>query len=243
MQIQHSANVPDGTYFRTAAAEPEIQDGAIVVFNGRGSRRGWGAPQITSTVVVNQDDLVAVHIGYSHKHGGGQFWRYYTTDGQAIRQVGWADLSDDVRAVVLAGYDDHAPDWAKAPGKLRANYRRPTMTATRMYKLVEIRDDRLWSLYDPDVEYRLGRRLAERAEADHGGGYYAHPSAEQVLDLWAAGDLVPDAVYSRPLHLALIAVDMAGTVIRYPNGKVAATYCTPVEILQTMEYTPRQLAA
>lgn len=246
MQITSSANTPNGTYFTTDAAEPTINaDGSITVLNGRGDRRGWGAPQVNSTVVLNADDFAAVFVGFSHKHGGGQFWRYYTTDGTTIRQVAWTALPDELRQQVLDAYQTTAPSWAKAPGKLKANYIKPTLKARRMYKLVQVLEDgRLVSLFDGETEYRIGVRLAEKAREDHRGGYYAHPSVEQVRRLWESGALVPDACYAEAKTLVLIACDMAGTLISYPNGKVAATYCTPVEVVDTWHYAPAaELAA
>lgn len=239
MLITISSNVPDDTYFRTEDAEPTImQDGSITVYHGRGTRRGWGEPGITSTVIVDEDDFTAIHVGFYHKHGGGQFWRYYMTDGTTTNQVNWQQLPDELRTKVLAGYDALAPKWAKTPGKLRGEYKKPSLKTRRAYKLVQLIDGRLYSLFDQAVEYRMGVRLAERAHEEHGGGFYSHPSSQQVLNLWQQGSLVPDRCYGSPMILALIEVEIAGTIIDYPNGKMASTYLTPIAVLETFDYAP-----
>jgi len=126
MIIKETASVPDTTYFRVGDAAPYVQDGAIYIRNGKGTARSsWGAPGVTSTVVVNTDDLAAIHVGFYHKHGGGQFWRYFRyRDGEIVRER-WSGLSDDERLMVLRGWGDRAPSWAKRPGKLRKDRVRP----------------------------------------------------------------------------------------------------------------------
>lgn len=117
-QIVTSKNVPDFTYFRTGDCEPLVRDGSTIeIVNGQGTRRSsWGAPGVTSNVLVQSESFVAVHVGFYHKHGGGQFYRYFVVrDGKAER-VNWAKLDNACRQMVL---DAPKPYWAKAPGKLR----------------------------------------------------------------------------------------------------------------------------
>lgn len=122
MEIQFSDAVPDSTYFRVGDAEPLFRDGAITCLDGQGSRRNsWGAPGVTSTVVVNRDGFAAVHVGFYHKHGGSQFWRYYRPGGRVM----WKSLSEDERMEVLDAWIADAPGWAKCPGKLRRDYLKP----------------------------------------------------------------------------------------------------------------------
>ena len=118
VQIANSKNVPDFTYFRTGDAEPLIRDNQIEVLNGQGSRRSsWGAPGVTSTVLVQSESFVAVHVGFHHKHGGGQFYRYFVVENDVPRRVNWVKLTNEQRQMVI---DAPKPYWAKAPGKLRA---------------------------------------------------------------------------------------------------------------------------
>jgi hypothetical protein len=242
MKILTSANVPDSTYFRTGDAEPTInEDGSVTVLDGEGSRRSWGKPGITSTVVHEDCDLVAIHVGFHHKHGGGQFWRYYTTDGTKTRQVTWASLPDSTRQKVLDAYNAKAPGWAKVPGKLRTNYAKPSATKRTSYKLLTVDGEALRSLYNGE-EYTIGKRKAEAVAANagendwgdviHAGGYYSHPTAEQVKALWSAGSLVPaDCVHSVKA-VALVECEISGRVVKFPNGKLASTYLTPVRIVE-----------
>lgn len=237
MKISESSNVPDSTYFRTGDAEPKINaDGSITIYNGNGTHRGWGTPGVTSTVVYKDCDLVAIHVGFHHKHGGSQFWRYYTTDGTETRQIAWAKLADPQREAVLAAYEEKAPNWANVPGKLRTQYAKPTSKTVTAYKLVRMFvSGEMCSLYDYGTEYVIGKRLAQAARPDHNGGYYAHPSIEQVKALYHSGNLVPADCLKDVRTLALLKVEMGGTIIHYANGKMAATYCTPIEVLETIE--------
>lgn len=231
MNIQASANVPNDTYSRTDEHEPRIRENAIEILNGSGSRRSWGTPGTTSTVVLNDDDFCAIHVGFHHKHGGGQFWRYYTTDDTAIRQVEWKEIPDEQRQRIL---DGKRPAWAKVPGKLRTQYVKPSAKVQTAYKLVEVRaDGRMVSLYDGETEYTIGKRLAEQARDNHRGGYYAHPTREHVAKLYTSGNLVPASCLNGVRELAMLEVEISGTIIEYANGKLAATYLKPVAVLAT----------
>lgn len=244
MKIFTSANVPDYTYFRTGDAEPTInEDGSVTVLDGNGTSRSWGRPGITSTIVHEDCDLVAIHVGFHHKHGGGQFWRYYTTDGTETRQVTWASLPDSTRQKVLDAYNAKAPNWAKVPGKLRTSYAKPSTTKRTSYKLVAVDGDTMRSLYNGET-YAIGKRMAEAVGPNagspdwgndsvvHDGGYYSHPTAEQVKALWNAGSLVPDRCTNGVSAVALIECEIAGRIVGFPNGKLASTYLTPVRIVE-----------
>lgn len=244
MNIHESNNVPDGTYFRTGDAEPTVNDdGSITCYDGKGSRRGWGQPQVTSTVIYDEDDLVAIHVGFSHKHGGGQFWRYYTTDGKNTSQLTWAQLPDEARQRVLDAAKSKAPSWAKEPGKLRSQYVKPSTRKMTTYKIVRQLEDGLVSLYD-GTTYAIGKRLAEAVhgyvndfgDSIHRGGYYSHPNPEQVKALLAQGNLVPSGLLEHGVTLALIECEIGGKIVRYPNGKLCSSYLTPTRILETIAY-------
>ena len=249
--IIESGDVPDSTYFRTGDAEPEInKDGSITILNGQGRRRNsWGAPGVTSTIVVDAPDFAAVHIGFHHKHGGGQFWRFYAVNGETT-QLAWKDLDDETRQVVLDAAEGKAPRWAKAPGKLRKDYARPNPRANLFtgYKIVHVTDDgRMVSLYDGRTEYTLGKTLIERARPNHNGGFYSYPDGAPVMKRYKAGDLIGTPTAGRK---ALLKCECWGTRQYYfMNGeqlpeewlederpyKVASTYCKPVEIVTEFE--------
>lgn len=127
MEIRASNNVPDSTYFRTGDVSPFITGDAIVMLNGQGTRRkSWGAPGVTSTVIVDESEFVAIHVGFYHKHGGGQFWRYFQQGEREIHKVEWKSLSEEKRLLVLDAWIAKAPGWAKQPGKLRSQYLKPS---------------------------------------------------------------------------------------------------------------------
>jgi hypothetical protein len=247
--ITDGFNSPDDTYFNTKAAQPELErdeqgEQVLNLVNGQGTRRSsWGAPGVTSTIVLHTDDLVAIHVGYYHKHGGGQFWRYYRNDGSQWQEVSWPKLSDEDRQRVLDAYEDRAPSYAKVPGKLRTSYAKPTGKTYTTYKLVEVVDGKYYGVYDGKTEYVLGKRMAEKAVEDHGGGYYSYPSAEGVEATFHAGTLFPRRCYEDAMTLALIECEISGTIINYDGRKYASTYIKPVKEIKRFNYTPAKKEA
>lgn len=248
LTIQTSSNVPDSTYFRTSDTEPTLSGETLAVYSGKGTRRSsWGAPETTSTVVLHDDDLVAVHVGYHHKHRGGQFWRYYTPSGTegAWQQVAWPQLADAERQRVLDAAATKAPRWANVPGKLRTQHKAPTQNTRTAYKLVHVDDDGIMrSVYDGETVYELGKRLAERAIADHRGGYYSYPTEYGLRMAFHQYDLWPDHCYDRAMRLALLEVEIGGTIVEYGQDpeyrpiKFASTYLRPVRVIETFDYAP-----
>jgi hypothetical protein len=246
MEIRFSSDVPDNTYFRTGDVEPTVEDNGLTLYDGSGSRRSWGQPGVTSTVVVSAPDFVAVHVGFHHKHGGGQFWRFYNVNG-AIEQVAWAGLADETRQIVLDAMDDKAPGWARQPGKLRKDYIKPAPRKFSAFKVMRIADDKLLSLYD-DTEYQIGKTRIEQARPNHGGGYYVY-TGDDVKTRFLDGHIGRKV---EGQQYALVACecwgrreyyDYSGECITYAveHGllnsvhKVAVTYCKPQEVIETFE--------
>lgn len=235
--IIKSNNVPDSTYFNTAEVEPIASGQTITILNGEGTRRGWGRPGVTSTVVFESLDLVAVHVGFHHKHGGGQFWRYYAINGE-IRQVGWKDLDDDTRQAIL---DSKRPTWAKLPGKLRSQYKpaNPKKNLFTAYKVCGLTGDgQLTSLYDPNLVYEVGKTKVQAArgytsdwgDAIHDGGFYVHTNPIEVLEKYQSGNLVAEDKVQPTA--ALVKCECWGNAVQYDNGKIAVSFCRPVEVVQ-----------
>jgi hypothetical protein len=243
MEIRFSSDVPDSTYFRMGDVEPVIKDSSLTLYDGSGSRRfSWGQPGVTSTVVVNALDFVAVHVGFHHKHGGGQFWRFYNVNG-SVQQVAWKDLPDETRQVVL---DADAPAWARQPGKLRKDYIKPTPRKFSARKIVRIIEDQLYSLYDATT-YEIGKTRIEQARPNHGGGYYVY-TGDDVKDRFLAGQIGAKGTG----QYAILECECWGRREYYDfNGecitraveqgltsdthKIAVTYCKPTSVVETFE--------
>jgi hypothetical protein len=239
MEIKQTDQVPDDTYFRVGEAEPEIDGNEIVVLNGQGTRRSWGAPQVNTTVLVEDCDFVACLIGFSHKHRGGQFYRYYIENGKGPQRVTWSKLTDDERRMVLDAYEEKAPHWARRPGKLRSEYRKPKTTKFTAYKIMrQVSDTEFLSLYD-ETKWTLGKRNGEAVGddavryAEHSGGFYVHKDADRIKALWESKGLVPDRCYTDD-DFVLIECECYGRQAHFSSGKVAVTYCTPVKVLETV---------
>ena len=245
MRIHESSNVPNGTYFTQTDVEPRVlEDGSIRIYDGKGDyRSSWGAPSVTSTVVVNEDDFAVIHVGYNTKHAGGQQWYYYTTDGEQVERITWRQIPDETRQRILDAAKQFAPRWAKVPGKLSTERKAPQLRTRRSFKLVRMMDGQMVSIYDGETVYEVGKRLMQKAEAGHRGGWYSHPTQRQVMALWRAGDLVPDDCVVPGAAYALIECEIGGTIVEYSNGKLASTYLTPLRVVETFVHQPAAMAA
>lgn len=243
MKTVESPNISDSTYFRTGDAEPTIEaDGTITLLNGRGTRRGWGAPQVNSMILVDAEDFLAVLVGFSHKHGGGQFYRYYIAQGGGVARRTWAQLTDDERSLVLAAYEKNAPNWAHRPGKLSTERKPPTPQTWLAYKVLrQMTDGRLLSFYD-ETTWTLGENRVEYAKENHSGGYYVRECPAEVgaaefvdwlRDEYRRGDLVtiPNGE-GRIWHAVVMAVECRGKRIEYSSGKIAVSQCKPLSIVE-----------
>lgn len=116
LTIKIDSEILNGTYFTMSDLTPVLDEaeGVLTVQNGKGSRRGWGTPTVTSTVVVNAEGFTAIHVGGWTKHGGCQGFHYWLGN----RKVTWAGLDNAKRQMVLDGAAV-LPVWAKAPGELK----------------------------------------------------------------------------------------------------------------------------
>jgi len=230
----------DSTYFTATDVEPDIktrEDGTPFVqfYSGQGSRRSWGRPQCTNYILFDDCDLLVSLTGFSHKHRGGQFYRYFVKIDGRIERRTWTQLTEDEQALVLKAYDENAPSWARTPGKLKSERKAAsteTFTAYKIFRYVDA--EHYQSLYDA-TEWRLGRRNAQAAKPEHDGGYYVHESAERIMALWRSGDLVPARCYTAGEY-ALVKCECAGNTVHYSSGKIGVTYCRPVELVEMFTY-------
>lgn len=232
IQVKYSNDVPDSTYFTTGECEPRLVEDALICYDGKGSKRGWGAPGVTSTVVFQSTDLIAVHVGFHHKHGGGQFYRYFAVNGE-VKQIEWKSLDDDTRAAVLEAYEKNAPNWAKTPGKLRSQYQtaQPKANLFTAYKIVRVEDDKFISLYDKTTTYEIGKTKVQASKPDHEGGWYVYRT-EEVKAEYLAGNIINTPKSGKK---ALIKCECWGNRVGYDNGKISVTYCKPVGVIEVFE--------
>lgn len=221
--IHIRSDVPNTTYFRSSDVAPQLAGETLTLWHGKGTRRSWGAPQVCSTVVVETDTFIAVHVGYSHKHRGGQQWYYFLNR----ERYTWNQLSDALQRLVLDN-SHKAPHWAKVPGKRRTE----TATAQIAYKLVKVVDGKMLSLYDGTTEYIIGKRLVQKARNGHRGGYYAYRTIEELDAALRSDSLVPSGCLDGVDRVALLKCELNGTIITY-GTKLAATYLRPLEALYT----------
>lgn len=211
----------DDTYFAMSDVTPHSKNGNLVIYSGKGTRRGWGAPQVTSTVLVNADGLVSVHVGFSHKHGGGQGFHHFV-NGQKRT---WAQLSASQQAVIDQAVTAKRQSWWKSAGSLKADRVAPaTVTA---YKIVRVVDGEMVSVYDPDTKYAIGKKNIEACREDHNGGYYAFINSEDMIASFQKGNTFPDSA-TLTGTFAIIEVACGGKRIDYKSGKSAFTHITPV---------------
>ena len=192
IEIEFSSDVPDSTYFRVGDCEPDMHDGLIVAMQGRGGRRSWGEPCVNSKTILHDEDLISIHTGFFHKHGGGQFWRHYRVTDAEYFCVNWQKLNTDERKRILAGYEEKAPNWAKKPGKLRKDYRSPKSNMFMAYKVMWVEEDGSFSSLFNDTIYELGKTMIQAAKPEHGGGYYVYLDKD-IKKQFLAGKIIGQA--------------------------------------------------
>jgi hypothetical protein len=147
--------------------------------------------------------------------------------------IPWGLLNDEVRQLVISKVEEHGPAWAKKPGKLQSERKPPTKPVTMTsFKVVRLIDGRYYSLYDPTVEYVLGKRMKQHAKPKHGGGWFSYPTLEKGTEF------LTNCVKSIPFHvevitpmLALLECEIGGRIIDYGH-KFASTYLCPMRILE-----------
>jgi len=245
MEHRTENRVPDSTYFTVKNVEPDVQDGAVVFYEGEGTRRSWGRPQANVTVLIDDCDLLAALVGFSHKHGGGQFYRYYVpgTGGAPTRKT-WRSLTEDERVMVRAAYDERAPHWASSPGKLEPERKRPSNSKFTAFKVLRQTSDTTFLSLWNDTGWELGKRNAEAVGDDalreydqrHAGGFYVHADQDRIVQLFEGGELAgkrttghgPGTVY------VLVECECYGRRAEFSSGKVAVTYCTPVKVIREL---------
>lgn len=243
-------DTPDSTYFSITNVAPRIEGECIALTNGKGSRRSWGAPQTTSTVVYENCEFIAVHVGYFHKHRGGQGWFYFVNSDTGITRRIWSQLTEDEQDLVLANISK-APGYAKSPGKRKSERINPIANKFIAYKIAHVGEDNshFISLYD-QTAWKIGKRngnaVGEEAgthhddfgtvTTNHDGGFYVHTDLATIVDLFENRKLVSEKLFTPGVY-AVLKCECYGKVARFSSGKIAVTYCTPLEVIQTLTIT------
>lgn len=106
------------------------------------------------------------------------------------------------------------------------------------YKAVAYRDDRYWSLYDPKVEYRIGKRLVQAVKADHQGGFYSFASVNTLLYILDDGRLIDRSRLRAVRQIAILECEISGRQIVYDGLKIASTYLKPRRVLGYLKPVP-----
>ncbi len=221
MEIQINTNVPDSTYSRTGDHEPYFKNNTLYIVDGKGTHRGWGIPQTTSTIVLNDNDLTSIHIGFSHKHGGSQFWRHYKNNIQVM----WKKLDDTDRLRILDAYREKAPKWANIPGKITIEYlnnpnnpflqiERDNVGGIIAYKYLYKREDSKYCSFvsssDGDIYIWENNSLdADRLPEDNNtnGIYAAKCKDSPILN-----------AYNNRYHAVLLQLLLSGKIIEFKMG-------------------------
>ena len=85
------------------------------------------------------------------------------------------------------------------------------------YKLVAKVDNRYYSIYDGDTEYKMGEVLSQAARSGHKGGYYVYASTREAV--------FADVPYKRGGHYiaprTVVKCICWGDFVIYSNGKMS----------------------
>lgn len=112
----------------------------------------------------------------------------------------------------------------------------PRITA---YKVVRWDGGVMRSLYDQKVIYTLMKRMSNPARPNHKGGFYAYSRYADAADILLLNNVNTLTRGYLCYTAALIEVQLAGKIIHYDSGKLAATYLTPTTILGVYGLTHR----
>ncbi len=255
-QAVQSSEIITGAVLWRSDVEPKLEQNAegvyILTLHNQGAYGSFEVPYIAHHILHADDDLVAILVAFhgtqgvygrktDRKASKGQFWRFFQKNDDGIwNRVNWKQLNDETRTLILVDYQASDLSWAKAPGKLSTDYRTPrrAKTKTIAYKLVQVRDGRYFSVFQPEEEYILGKLKTQQAKSRHRGGYYSYSSQERLLELFHESRLFPYRCYRQPMELALLECEVGGRIIEYHNGKWASTYLRPLAVLSTFLCVP-----
>ena len=92
------------------------------------------------------------------------------------------------------------------------------------YKLVAKVENKLYSIYDGETEYKVGHLMTQQAISGHKGGYYVYPTSR--------GAIFADVPYKQGGHFiaprTVLKCICWGDFVVYGNGKMSFTNLMPV---------------
>jgi hypothetical protein len=251
LQIVQSSEVVKADWLDRSMLEPTLTHNAdglwVLSVRRQGAHSQFEVPYIGSEIVLADAELglIVVLVGYhgsaTEKYGRlgymtqkGQFYRYYRQEETGDwKQVYWRNLNDELRSFIISTVEEHAPSWARKPGKLEAERKPPTKHVTMTtYKVVRLIEGRYYSLYDPTQEYVLGERLKQPAKPKHGGGFFSYPTLEKgTAYLTSCVECIPFHSDVATSQLAFLEVEIGGRLINYGH-KMCSTYLKPIRVLE-----------
>lgn len=119
-------------------------------------------------------------------------------------------------------------------GKTVLKCKPATVHIRKAYKvLAREMDGSLASVYDGSL-YKVGVWRSERAEEDHGGGFYCYLDSETALRQARAGQTFAEEVAAGKA-LVLCEVEISGRKVWYHSGKLAASRLRVVSVISSVE--------
>lgn len=148
-------------------------------------------------------------------------------------EIEWLGGSEKARVVKLSRV---ATTLGEVINTLTGAAKRPLKAkvarAVRMaYKIVEARDGTYYSVYEPELEWALGKIRIEASTPDHTGGYYVFADSATALRVLERNKVFDDA-WQRGKRLALLKCEVAGKVHEHDNGKLCVSRVKPVQVVQ-----------
>ncbi len=251
LQIVQASDKVMTSWLDRSLLEPQLTQNAdglwILAVRQQGEYGTFDKTYIGSHIILADGELglvvvlMAYHGVEPEKYGKrgylvqkGQFYRYYRQEAAGNwRAVAWRLLNDEVRQRIISAVEASGPVWARTPGKLQAQRKPPTRPVVMIsYKVVRVIDGRYFSLYDPSMEYVLGKRVKQQARPHHGGGWFSYSSVEEGMEFLSR------CVEGIPFHeevetplVALLECEISGRIIDYGH-KLASTYLCPLRVLE-----------
>ena len=153
-------------YFTLSEIAPVIEGSTITYLNGWGEKRYWGTPHVTATVFVRTNSFVALHMGYSHKHRGGQGYYYYVISDGEISRKNFSQLLAEQQYLVEQNVSS-LPSWAKKPfnrvPKRLIEYKdkreKSALRKAKIQKTKEMKNDEIQRRWEKECEGGLDPRF------------------------------------------------------------------------------------